>query len=139
MEEKELTAQQEAIPENESSTQEVTKEDTVDDKKKKKDDDDEGGSVFGCLFMVVLVGVAIWLLVHFNPSEEDHREKIGEVVTEQLTEAALDGYTLAPSSTIALSRIKYHSAGVCSWTSTRQGGKTVITSIGICGWVCPLI
>lgn len=106
--------------------------------KKKKDEDDDTTWVGGCV-VLLLIGVVVWALVHFNPSEEDHMDAIEEQVTEAVADAWLNGETLTPGAAAALSRIEYHSLGVCSWTTTRYKGKTSITSIGILGWTHPMV
>lgn len=103
-------------------------------KKKKKDDEGEPGeALFGCLIILVIVA-AVWALVHFNPSEEDHREKIAEVRSELRSE----GYSLSGPSKRVLKEAEYHSLGVVSWTSSKYHGKPCIVTIGLCGTVIPM-
>lgn len=116
--------------------QELTEEIDV---KKKKEEDEEEGSLIGGLLFLALVGVAIWALFHFNPSEEDHRDAISEVVADATVDMMADGYYMTGGTMLALSNIKYHSLGICSWTATKYRGSTALTSIGILGWVYPII
>ncbi|MDE6534861.1 MAG: hypothetical protein K2K82_02505 [Muribaculaceae bacterium] len=103
-------------------------------KKKKKDDEgDTADAVFGCLMMLVIVA-AVWALVHFNPSERDHQEKIAEVRREIRSE----GYSLSGKANSALNNAKYHSLGVVSWTSSKYHGKSFVVTVGLCGTVIPL-
>ncbi|MDE6272514.1 MAG: hypothetical protein K2M31_05865 [Muribaculaceae bacterium] len=100
---------------------------------KKKDDDDFSWG--GCLFVLVLIIAALWALIHFNPSEEKHTEAIAEVYSEAL----LDGFVPSGGSLNALNRIKYHSLGICSWTTTKYMGHVQLTSVGALGYVYPLV
>ncbi|MDE6048182.1 MAG: hypothetical protein K2G09_00615 [Paramuribaculum sp.] len=109
----------------------------VSEKKEKENEEEEGGCVGAIIFLIV-VAAAIWALVHFNPSKEDHQEKINEALSEQVVDMYSDGYVPDYRQIGKLSKAKYHSLGICSWTTIRQGGKPVITSVGILGWVCPL-
>lgn len=105
-------------------------------KKRKKDDDevDKADAVSGCLMILVVVA-AVWALVHFNPSEEDHQEKIAEVRREIRSE----GYSLSGKANSALDKAKYHSLGVVSWTSSKYHGKSCVVTVGLCGTVIPLL
>ena len=102
---------------------------------KKKDEDEEEGSWTGGLLMLAVIAGAIWALVHFNPSKEDHFEAIGESIADSYVEAAMNGYSLDIST---LSRLKYGSIGICSWTYVKRGGKFEIASVGACGYVLSL-
>lgn len=101
----------------------------------KKDEDEEEGSWIGSLLMLAVIAGAIWALVHFNPSKEDHFEAIGESIADSYVEAAMNGYSLDIST---LSRLKYGSIGICSWTYVKRGGKFEIASVGACGYVLSL-
>lgn len=85
----------------------------------------------GCIITLVVVIGALWGLIHFNPSEQEHREAINEVVQE----AKMDNYHLDKSSRRALRDAKYHSLGIVSWTSTRYHGRTHLITIGAVGYV----
>lgn len=112
----------------------VDKVDTVTAEAPKKDDDDDF-SWGGCIATFIVIAVIAWALIHFNPSEEKHIEKIADVTTA----AYLDGYELSGSGLLALSDIKYHSLGIVSWTTIKYHGKSRVTSIGAVGFVYPLI
>ena len=99
--------------------------------------DAESGWV-GSLIFIVLVAVSIWVLVHFNPSKSMHQEKINEVMKQQVAEMIFEGYSPDYLQIGKLGNAEYHSLGICSWTTIRQGGRPAICSIGILGWVCPL-
>lgn len=100
-----------------------------------KEENDDDFSWGGCIAILVIVVASIWVLAHFNPSEEDHRAKIAEVTTE----AYIDGYRPSYSSISAMSNIKYHSIGILSWTSTKYHGRPVLVTAGILGFVYPFI
>lgn len=102
-------------------------------------DEDEDFSWGGCVVVVALFIVALWALIHFNPSEQDHRDAINEVVREARAEMLADGYVMTGSTNRALRGIKYHSIGVCSWTTTTYRGSMKLTSVGILGWTYPLV
>lgn len=89
----------------------------------------------GCLVTLVVIGAVIWALVHFNPSEEKHREAVREVVEELL----MDGQIPSLSASKALANIQYHSIGILSWTSTRYRGRTQLVTAGLLGYVHPFI
>lgn len=96
----------------------------------KNDDDEEGGWLGGCI-MLILVGLAIWGLVHFNPSEEEHYEAIGETLAEHY----LDGETLSLRGAYDLARLDHTSIGICSWTYVKKKGKFYLATVGACGQV----
>ena len=102
------------------------------EEKGKKDDDEEEEGWLGSLLFLAVIGVAIWALIHFNPSESDHRKAIAEDIADSYLEAAVMGYSLDVS---AIARLKYGSLGVCSWTYTTRGGRFQIASVGACGYV----
>lgn len=118
-----------------ANSQPVSTETATKDAEKEKEDDEEGGSWIGGLLMLAVIAGAIWALVHFNPSKEEHFEAIGESVADSYMEAAMNGYSLDLSS---LSRLKYGSIGICSWTYIKHGGKFEIASVGACGYVLSL-
>lgn len=99
----------------------------------KKDDDDDDFSWGGCITIVVLVVAAAWALIHFNPSEEKHEEKIAEV----LIECMADGHYLSGSGVKAMNNLKYHSIGIASWTTSKYHGRTVLVTVGALGYVYP--
>lgn len=111
-------------------------ETTAEATEKKKEEDEEEGSWIGGLLMLAVIAGAIWALVHFNPSKEDHFEAIGESIADSYVEAAMNGYSLNLNT---LSRIKYGSIGICSWTYVKRGGKFEIASVGACGYVLSLV
>lgn len=74
-----------------------TSEDAVSTSKKEKDE--EGSAWVGILFLA-LIALAIWALVHFNPSERDHKREIASVLTEA---AANDMYLVGAKN------FEYHS------------------------------
>ena len=99
-------------------------------------EENESWGAAGIITIVVLAVLAIWALVHFNPSEEEHEEKIAEIVAEAKLEGAGKGYSV---SLPGISTMEYHSIGICSWTTMKQFGGSHVTSIGILGYVHPLI
>lgn len=105
----------------------------------KKDD----SSWIGGLFVLVLVGAAIWALVHFNPSEEAHRDALEEVVSEQFVDDFYSGNDNAMINALGasaqLKKLKYKSIGVCSWTYVKKRGRYELGSIGACGMVFTLV
>ena len=110
------------------------KVETVKAEASEKDDDDDF-SWGGCIATFIIIAVIAWALIHFNPSEEKHLEKIADVTTA----AYLDGYELSGSGWRALNNIKYHSLGIVSWTTVKYHGKSRLSSIGAVGFVYPLI
>lgn len=102
-------------------------------KQNNKEKDDEG-SWAGCLVTLVVIIAAAWALIHFNPSEDKHRQ----VVNEAVAETYVDGYTLSNSAIKALYNLNYHSIGVLSWTSTKYHGKPKVVTVGMLGYVHPL-
>ncbi|MDE6080973.1 MAG: hypothetical protein K2F70_01720 [Muribaculaceae bacterium] len=100
--------------------------------------EEEDGNCLGSILFMILVAAVIWALIHFNPSEEEHHEKIKESLTEAVADIYTDGYSPDYRQIAKISDAKYHSLGVCSWTTVRYRGQTSVTSIGILGWVCPL-
>lgn len=112
------------------------KSDSGDDVSADSDEaDEEEGSWIGGLILLALIGAAIWALVHFNPSEEDHFDKVRESLVEQVVE---DGSNIMTAG-LALDKLKYKSIGVASWTYIKYKGKMHLGSVGICGIVIPLI
>lgn len=92
-------------------------------KKEKKEDE---GSIWGGIIFLAVIALAIWALVHFNPSETDHKKEIASVLTEAANE---DMYLVGAKN------FEYHSLGICSWTTIDQLGHTKVSSIGILGFV----
>lgn len=112
-------------------------EENIEIAQKRKSDDDN--SWIGGLIMIAVVVAAIWGLIHYNPTEEEHMEAIRDQIGEAVVSMAMDGESMSLGSMAALSKIKYHSLGVCSWTATKYRGMYRVTSIGILGWTQPLI
>ena len=112
-----------AATENEPTSDEVS------------DEEEEEGSWIGGIVILALIGIAIWALVHFNPSEEDHFEEVRESVVEQVEE---DGSSIM-NAALVLDKLQYKSIGVASWTYVKYKGKVHLGSIGLCGFVIPLI
>lgn len=131
MDNEELNKTEEVQVEDAVEVGQTTKASTTENDPKKKDDDDFSWG--GCIFVLILLVAGVWALIHFNPSKEQHKETISEV----LVESAIDGYYPSPSAANALSKAKYHSIGILSWTSTKYHGKTKIVTIGAVGWVHP--
>lgn len=103
------------------------------DNRTESDDDDFSWPIF--FVVIAVVAAAAWALIHYNPSEEDHREKVGKMLVEVME----DGYMPSLSTAKALKRLKYHSLGICSWTSTTQYQKPRLVTVGILGYVLPVI
>ena len=126
-------ASPEATPSETNTSAE--KPDKDKDKDKDKEEEEEGSWVGGLLFLAV-IGAALWALIHFNPSEEKHREVLSQDLAEAYVDAAMQGYTL---DTRTLSRLKYGSLGICSWTYVKRRGKFEIATVGACGYVLSLV
>ena len=121
--------------EQDSSAPKDAVEDVSADADASKQEDEEEGSWIGGLIVIALIGVAIWALVHFNPSEEDHYDKVRESLVEQVEEDGSNPFNAA----LALDKLKYKSIGVASWTYVKYKGHTHLGSIGLCGFVIPFI
>ena len=106
------------------------------EKPDKDKEEEEGGSWVGGLLFLAVIGAALWALIHFNPSEEKHREVLSQDLAEAYVDAAMQGYTL---DTRTLSRLKYGSLGICSWTYVKRRGKFEIATVGACGYVLSLV
>ena len=94
--------------------QEISKPDTENEPTSDEvsDEEEEEGSWIGGIVILALIGIAIWALVHFNPSEEDHFEEVRESVVEQVE---VDGSSIM-NAALVLDKLQYKSIGVASWT-----------------------
>lgn len=97
--------------------------------------EDDGFSWTAFITISVIVIAAVWALIHFNPSEAEHEDKIDDVLTEVVSDAKKDGYVLSSQTRRVLKERKYHSLGVVSWTSSKAHGKSKLLTFGVLGHV----
>lgn len=93
-------------------------------------EEDEGwdfDSIMG-LVMLVLIGLGIWAMVHYNPTEEDHRDAMAETLAEGIIDEQYSILNIAE-----ISKAKYGSLGVVSWTYRKIRGHYQVYSVGLCG------
>lgn len=133
------------LPEQEQALGNVADEDVS------KLENDDDFSWFGLIVVLVLIGAAVWGLMHYNPSKEEHFDAIEEVyadaIKSQYVNDTFSGNDAAFMNAIGggfqvknqMDKMKYKSIGIASWTYTKQHGHYVLSSIGACGMVFPLI
>lgn len=109
-------------------------------KNDKDEDDDDGSWIKGCV-SIVLIAVCVWVMWHYNPSESDHRQVVEQRIDDASAKLLVDGYSFGDimfNFASLKGNLKYHSFGICSWTTSKEYGSTTITTFGVLGWTCPL-